>query len=284
MSISSIYLDAFISVAKTLSFSRAAKQLHVTQSALSQRIKNLEDDLGLTLFIRNPSGIILTESGERLLKYAQIRDALEEEALHDLVRETKDELAGIVRIAAYSSVLRSVIIPSMSNLLFANPKIQCHFICGSMVELPGLLQRAEVDFIVMDYAMEKSSIEKKVLGTEEYVVISSKKTTSRDDIYLDNNPDDMATENFMRFQKKPVKYKRSYMSDCYGIIDGVVNGIGRSVMSRHLVDRNLPVRIVKGFKPYTLDVVLHYNSQPFYTRLQKAVIDELTRNSSKFLK
>ena len=63
MSLSSLYLDAFVGVAKAESFSGAAKGLHITQSALSQRIKNLEDELGLTLFLRMTSGVRLTEQG-----------------------------------------------------------------------------------------------------------------------------------------------------------------------------------------------------------------------------
>lgn len=67
MSLSSLHLDAFFTAAQLLNFSQAAKQLHITQSALSQRIKALEEDLSLRLFVRKPRGVELSVAGERLL-------------------------------------------------------------------------------------------------------------------------------------------------------------------------------------------------------------------------
>lgn len=86
MSLPSLYLDAFLAVAQTQGFSSAASILNITQSALSQRIKNLEEHLGLTLFIRTPNGANLTEQGERLLRYCQTRDSLESELVQECLR------------------------------------------------------------------------------------------------------------------------------------------------------------------------------------------------------
>lgn len=284
MSLSSLYLDAFLAVAKTNGFSSAAKQLHVTQSALSQRIKNLEDELGLTLFIRTPTGATLTEQGERLLRYCQTRDSMEEELIHDLNISKAFELTGTIKIAGYSSVLRSVLIPTLRPLLEKYPNILCEFICANMSELPGLLQRAEVDFIVMDYRMEKSNLQTEVLGQEKWVLIESKKESRRDDIFLDNDVEDSATEVFFKNQGvKTPKYRRSYFDDCYGIIDGVALGLGRAVMSEHLVLNNSKIKIIKSYKPYKVDVVLHYYQQSFYSKLHQAVIASLVEGSSRCL-
>ena len=60
-------LRYFAKAAETLSFSEAARALNVAQSTLSQQVKQLEDELGVTLFERGPHSISLTEPGERLL-------------------------------------------------------------------------------------------------------------------------------------------------------------------------------------------------------------------------
>ena len=73
MSLPSNRLDAFVAVARTQHFSRAAEGLFITQSALSQRVKQLEDFLGVTLFIRDREGARLTEKGERLLDLSRGR-------------------------------------------------------------------------------------------------------------------------------------------------------------------------------------------------------------------
>ncbi|MCK5200360.1 MAG: LysR family transcriptional regulator, partial [Spirochaetales bacterium] len=154
MSLSSLQLDAFVATAKSLNFSRAAESLFITQSALSQRIKNLELTIGATLFIRDPSQIKITEIGEKLLRYCQTKDSMEDELLFNLTSSESGELAGIVRIGAFSSILRSVVIPSMSSLLRQNPKVQCDFVHEETPGLPALLERSECDFIILDYPME----------------------------------------------------------------------------------------------------------------------------------
>jgi DNA-binding transcriptional LysR family regulator len=284
VSLPSSNLDAFLSVAKTEGFSSAAKQLSITQSALSQRIKNLEDALGLTLFIRTPIGAILTEHGERLLRYCQTRDMLEEELIQDLNGSTANEISGTLKIAGYSSVLRSVLLPALTPLLNEHPSILCEFICSGMPDLPRLLQRSEVDFIVMDYHLDKANLNVVKLGQEQYVAIEGKHASQRNDIFLDNNSDDRATEKFLKLQgSKTQKFRRSYFDDCYGIIDGVALGLGRAVIPKHLISKNLDIKVLKGSKPYAVDVVLHYYQQPFYSKLHQAVIHCLSNGASRYL-
>lgn len=64
-------LRYFISVAETLSFSEAARRHYLSQSALSQQIRALEDEIGAVLFVRTTHNVILTESGEMLLPLAR---------------------------------------------------------------------------------------------------------------------------------------------------------------------------------------------------------------------
>lgn len=285
MSLSSHYLDAFLAVAQTQGFSSAALQLNITQSALSQRIKNLEGDLGLTLFLRTPTGATLTEQGERLLRYCQTRNSLESELIQELNGIKTFEIGGTIRLAAYSSVLRSVIIPALQPLLEKHPQILCHFVCADMNELPGLLQRNEVDFIIMDNKLERAHLETVTLGQEKYVLIEGRtKSSGREDIFLDNDSIDRATENFFKAQgKKSFKHRRSYFDDCYGIIDGVTSGLGKAVMPEHLVAGNKQIKFPKDFKPYKVDVILHYYHQPFYSKLHQAVAEALIQNVASLL-
>lgn len=264
---------AFYEVAKAQSFSKAAENLFVTQSAISQRIHALENDLESTLIIRNKNSISLTETGERLLQHAKTVFDLEEEFLENY--QSTDEIKGTVRICAFSSVLRSLIIPKLSPFLRNNPGVQIEFISDEMVNIPEYLKSARADFIILDYHLNKSGINEIVLGQEEYVVIESKKFQCPKDIYLDHGPHDNATESFFFSQgKKDFKYRRTFMGDVYGIIDGVKQGIGRAVMSKHLVDNDL--KIIKGYKAYRRDITLHYVESSYYTRLQKELIKALT--------
>lgn len=77
MELNSSQLTAFAAVAKLLNFTKAADSLNITQSALSQRIAKLEDELCTTLLVRDRSLIRLTEAGEQVLRYYQRLEAAE---------------------------------------------------------------------------------------------------------------------------------------------------------------------------------------------------------------
>ena len=96
MKLNSAQLEAFTIVAKAVSFTKAAAELHVTQSALSQRIAKLEDELETTLFIRDRTSIRLTEAGEKVLRFCQLSDGAEWELLYSL-KTNQEGFAGVLR-------------------------------------------------------------------------------------------------------------------------------------------------------------------------------------------
>jgi len=69
------HIKAFIAVADALSVTKAAERLHISQPPLSRHIHQLEEELGLTLFLRHRQGVTLTEDGRRLLDKARALDA-----------------------------------------------------------------------------------------------------------------------------------------------------------------------------------------------------------------
>jgi hypothetical protein len=146
-----------------------------------------------------------------------------------------------------------------------------------------MLQRGEVDFIVLDHRLDQANIEKIDLGHENYVVIASKNKKAASDVFLDNDAQDRSTELFFSEQQSKTKYSRSFFDDCYGIIDGVAAGFGRAVMPRHLVKNNSEIKVLTGFKAYRTEVVLHYYQQPFYTKLHLATVQALKNSSGAYL-
>lgn len=270
--------------ASALNVTAAAKELGITQSALSQRLALLEEDLETTLFIREARGLKLTETGERLLRFALLNEKIEEEFLQDL-KGSATEIAGTLRIAAYSSILRSVIIPAVAPFLRKHPKVQIVFQSYAMEELPDILKTAKADIIFMDYLWEKNGIANFKCGPEELVIIESAKYPGAPEVYLDNSPSDDATEDFFRHQpnKGPKNLKRAFMGDVYGIIDGVERGLGRAVMSKHLITQNKAVVIKDHYKKYARSVIMYYFEQPYYSQLMSKVVKELQDHCSDYL-
>lgn len=283
MKISSHGLQAFTQAAITLNVTQAAKALGLTQSALSQRLSLLEEDLEVTLFIREPRGLKLTEAGERLLRFSSLNQQMEEELLAEF-KGSSQELAGTFRIAGYSSVLRSVIIPALAGFLRKNPKVHVDFQSFEMFELPEVLKTARADVVIMDYQWKKNGVAEIALGYEEFVVIESTKFEAPHEVYLDHGPLDNATEDFFAQQSKaPKNLRRSFMGDVYGIIDGVNQGLGRAVMSRHLIEDVKGIQIVSGYTKHKRPVTMHFFEQPFYSRLTQKIQSELKEKAPGFL-
>jgi DNA-binding transcriptional LysR family regulator len=116
-------LLAFVSVARERSFTRAAAQLGVSQSALSHAIRGLEARLDLRLLTRTTRSVAPTEAGERLL--ASIGSRFEEiDAELEAVTALRDKPAGTVRITTGEHAAESILWPRLARFLPAYPDIK----------------------------------------------------------------------------------------------------------------------------------------------------------------
>jgi DNA-binding transcriptional LysR family regulator len=267
MNISNDSLKAFLLTAERGSFTKASLELGLTQSALTQKIARLEDAIEASVFIRKSDGIELTPAGERLLIYSRQQLQLEEEFLQGFV-SLKEKLSGPLRIAGYSSVLRSLIIPKLSSYLRKNPEVIPAFSSYEIPQLVDILRSNKADMIITDFFPHLAGVEEIQIGSEEFVLIESKKYSETPDVFLDNDPSDTTTQAFFQFQGQKYNGKRAFMGDVYGIIDGVAQGLGKAVMSRHLIESDSRFRIIKTPKKYLRPVVLSYYKQTYYPRVQ----------------
>lgn len=275
MQLSSRQLEAFVAVARTLNFTRAAERLNLTQSAISQRIRKLEEELGAALLVRAPGAVRLTDTGSRILRFCEAKESLEAEILADLSTSRTGELAGAIRLAGHLSVMRPVALPAMAPLLRDHARVHCELINAELKSLPGMLKRGEADLVITDQELPWAALEKFHLGDELYVAIESATHRTRPDVWLDINPDDQITERFFQFQGQSPQYRRSYMADVYGIIDGVALGMGRAVVPRHMLGGRQDVRVMPEFRAQATGIWLHHYTLPYYSRLQQAVVDVL---------
>lgn len=285
MSLSSLQLDAFLAVARAGTFSRAAKEMHLTQSALSQRIINLEQDLEATLFVRDPAGLRLTPSGEDLLRYCQIKESLEQEAVARLARQASG-LRGTVRIATSSSLQRSILLPALAPILSEHPDCHLQLFSRELRDLNIMLIKGEADYIVTNETINRDEVEQLPLGNEVNILIEPRHGKPVADVFFDHDPEDQTTRNFFRAQAPQLRRKnlqRSYLDEIYALIDAVGLGLGRAVVPKHLILENRDVRIVKGYEPIMVPVYLAYFKQPYYGSLHQLVVKTLQRRMSQLL-
>jgi DNA-binding transcriptional LysR family regulator len=116
-------LLAFIAVAKERSFTRAAAQLGVSQSALSHTVRGLEERLGLRLLTRTTRSVAPTEAGERLLRSVGPRfDEIDAEVA--ALSELREKPVGTIRITAGEHSADSILWPALAKLLPQYPDIK----------------------------------------------------------------------------------------------------------------------------------------------------------------
>lgn len=276
MSLPSLFLDAFVEVCRTRHFSNAAKNLFITQSALTQRIQKLEEEIHTKLFVRNRSQVSLTEAGEQLLKYCRIKDSIESEFLSQINSRHQGSV-GRVRIAGYSTVMRSIILPSLKGLFKSTIRLNLESQIKELRDIPQLLRDGAADFIILDHPLEDPGIISKLLGYEKYVHVESAQATTQEGTYLNHDSSDQMT--FEYFKKHglelPAHFNRSYLDEIYSVIDGVAHGFGRSILPEHLIKNDTRIRILNPDKFLKIPVYLVYFEDFIQTTLNQQLIEIL---------
>jgi DNA-binding transcriptional LysR family regulator len=118
---------AFLAVARERSFTRAAAQLGISQSALSQTVRGLEARLGLRLLTRTTRSVAPTEAGERLIRAAGPRlDEISAEL--EALSELRDRPAGNIRITAHDHAVRAILLPALNKFLTLYPDIKIEIV------------------------------------------------------------------------------------------------------------------------------------------------------------
>ncbi len=283
MSLSSLNLEAFYTVSQVLNFTKAANKLGITQSALSQRVLNLETELDTTLFIRDRAGLKLTETARDLLRFCQMKNALEDEFLAKIKSKNPKELAGSLRVGGFSSVSSSVLVPFFSSFLKKHRKVHFTLYTKELNDLTALLKRSEIDFMILDDRIQKEELERHFLGSEYNVMVEPKEFEGPN-IFLDHDDDDMTTLNYLKKFKLPTKdIKRIFLDDIHGILAGIRQGLGRAVLPLHLVKNDKSLCILNPKDTLEVPVYLYYYSQPYYSKLHQAVVNELVENFKNYL-
>src|SRR5262244_1679629 len=120
-------VEAFLSVARHRSFRRAADELGVTTSAMSQAIRALEARVGVALFIRTTRSVGLTEAGERF--HARARPAFEELlSASEAARQLAVKPAGLLRLTVPRGVVPIVLEPIVASFCRAYPEVQVEIV------------------------------------------------------------------------------------------------------------------------------------------------------------
>lgn len=138
-------LKYFVKVAELCSFSEAAKALNITQSTLSQQIKQLEEELDVALLIRDNRHVKLTDVGSAFLPTAK-KTLLEADVCIDHIRDVKGLVSGTLNIGTtytFSPILSDVLLQFIRKY----PGVKVNIFCHPVDKLMTMLGKQEVDLV-----------------------------------------------------------------------------------------------------------------------------------------
>lgn len=229
----------FLEVKETGSFSLAAEKLGYSQSAISQAVRSLEDELDTKLFIRKREGLRLTQDGEDYLPY--IRSIVSsEENLYKKKREKDGLVDEIIRIGTFTSVSRNLLPQLLSSFHEIYPETKFVLRQGEYDNIHSWIKNGEVDFAFINpEGFDDIYAEVIYHDTMKAVVwnrhpLSSRKEVHLSDlvhdplIVLDEGKKSVALEAFYKNGLHPDIAYQVY--DDYSILEMVKQKMGISVM------------------------------------------------------
>lgn len=167
------YVKYFLAVAEHQGFTKAAAALYVSQPALSQQVKLLEESLGVQLFDRSGRNTRLTDAGEVYLQYVQSAFKMLDEgkrAIHDVENLSR----GSLRIAVTPTFTSYLIGPLIAEFYSSYPQITLHIQEISQEKIEALLLNDEIDIGIAFEAGVSNEIESIALLNENLAVVMSK--------------------------------------------------------------------------------------------------------------
>jgi DNA-binding transcriptional LysR family regulator len=239
----------FECVYRTKSMTAAARELHLTQSGVSQHIRSFEEVLGVALFDRINQRVVPTASASVL--YDQCQKSLQglEDALSELQAE-RNQLAGRVHLGMPTEFGYNVVIPAVSRFLEKHPGVRFHFRLGYGAEMNALLLRGEIDFALVDeFTMDKKVKTEPVYdetlelcATPEFVKKAGSGAQDRKYFeslrYVDFSKDEQILRRWFKHHYGDDGWKlrvRSTIEDSQGVALLIQSGIGAGILPGHLV-------------------------------------------------
>lgn len=161
-------LHTFVTIADVGSFTRAAGEVHRTQSAVSMQMRRLEERIGRPLFEKDGRSNRLTEEGERLLTYARRLLRLNRETLAAF---DEASLEGSIRIGTPDDYADRFLPEIMARFTRSNPRVELSVICEPTYNLVEQIRRGQLDIAIVTHNDDKRTSE--IVRREPLLWVSS---------------------------------------------------------------------------------------------------------------
>ncbi len=138
------YYKIFFTVAKNRNISKAAKELYISQPAISKAITKLEQSLNTTLFIRNSRGVKLTYEGELLFEECKVAFQAIENGERQ-VKKATDMNIGALRIGVSTTLCKYILLPYLKRFMIKYPYVKIEILCVGTYEILSMMDMGDLD-------------------------------------------------------------------------------------------------------------------------------------------
>ncbi len=286
MSLLSPQLLAFLAIAKYKTVHAAADVLHITQTAVTQRIHVLERNLKTTLFIRTRKGMVLTPEGDALLHYCQAAQNLEGNTLAK-IKNAAVESSIQITISGPSSIMHSRIIPQCLPLTKKYSQLVFNFDISDIEERHKSLHRGLCDFAILQPEHIAKEMEYKKLTPEKYVLVASYKWKNRslknilaEEKIIDYNPQDQMTLNYLKYFDlyHHAQPERHFASRTESITCMIIEQLGYSVLTTEFAQPYIKAKklvVLNHNKTYENQIALTWYNRPEPPKYFSALINSI---------
>jgi DNA-binding transcriptional LysR family regulator len=174
-------LRTFVAIAESGSFTKAADNVHKTQSAVSMQMRRLEERIGKPLFVRVGRQSRLTEHGERLLHYARRLVQLNDETLAAF---DDTELAGLVRLGTPDDYADRFLPEILARFSRSNPKAEVSVVCAPTPNLADMIGEGELDVAIITHVQKKGRKNVEILRREPLLWVASARHATENEAVL----------------------------------------------------------------------------------------------------
>ncbi|MGE7713324.1 LysR family transcriptional regulator [Priestia megaterium] len=232
-------LRIFKCVAEAKSLSKAAEVLGYVQPHISQRIKNLEEELDTKLLIRTNRGVTLTNEGEALFDYAQRILRLMEEAKAEV---NPNKFRKSLIIGASQTVSATKVPYLFSSFLKENKNIEVKIKTDTKKTLEEMLSYGEIDGLFLSGTYNEAQFETVYQYTEKMVLISpiyeAREEKDQPTLLINSDVNCIYRNRLLEYSKEHHIHKANIMEfdSLEAILQGVRDGLGMSVVPASVVN------------------------------------------------
>ena len=251
-------MEYIVTVANTGSLSKAAEELHISLSAISQSISKLENEIGLKIFVRNRAGAALTSQGEQIVSKAREVITKMEEVREEVNRQL-DMLSGELKIATIPGPIH-LLVDVVSRFKRAYPNVKLEIYENGPVKIIEEVYQKQLDLgliLISDRLIQKHNMlsfekvreGKMVVGVRKESPLARKKTVKPEDLihetlvlYDDAYIEQYVAETLSKFGSPDILFTTNNTDAIKNAVKrgiAVTLGIDYSFGNRHIRERDI---------------------------------------------